>query len=155
VDTLYTFAEVAVAFAGFASIVVVFRRRDQGEWSADDATAYRAMLFNSLFACAFSLLPAVLTPFEMPSSVLWASCSGLFLVYATWRILDGTVLNRRSPPRILLVSAVAAILAQAANVVGIPFGRGQPLYLVGVGLLIFIAGYNFFRLVGVPPPRSH
>ena len=156
-ETFHTLAEVAVGFAGFASIAVLFRRRDRGEWSSYDALRYRAMLFNSLFACAFALLPTLVMPLQLQSSILWASCSGLLLVYVVWRSVSVFPSARRGGAplnRVIPILAIVTILLQVANIVGIPLNRGPALYLLGVGALIFMAGYNFFHLVSVAAPRT-
>lgn len=158
-DTFHTLAEVAVGFAGFASIAVLFRRRDRGEWAPEDALRYRAMLLGSLVACAFSLLPTLLAPFQMPSSVLWASCSGLLLVYASWRAITVVPIALRvdftTPSAwVTRLLVILVVPLQAANLIGAPLGRGQALYLAGVGLLLLNAGVNFFRLVAVPAPSD-
>ena len=155
-ETFHTLAEVAVGFAGFASIAVLFRRGDRNEWSPVDALRYRAMLLGSLFACAFSLLPPLLVSFQIPSSILWASCSGLLLVYAAWRLTAYSVTRRiaRSGTWIPLALTIFLALLQAANIVGFPLGRGPALYLAGICLLVFNVGRNFFQLVSVPAPSA-
>lgn len=61
-ETLRTLAEIAVGFAGFASIVVAFRRQRES-WTVVDGVRYRVMPTNSLAACALALLPLVLAEF--------------------------------------------------------------------------------------------
>ena len=152
-ETFHVLAEVAVAFAGFASIAVLFRRRGDGEWSRRDAVRYRGMLVNSLSACAFALLPSILGAFGTPSTALWLSCSSLLFGYFSWRIAVSF------PPfdalsLVMQIIGAAILLLQVANVAGLPFGRGPASYLAGVGLMLMIAGINFFLLVSVPVPRA-
>jgi len=157
IETFNVLAEVAVGFAGFASIAVLFRRREEGRWEPEAALRYRAMLGNSLFACAFALLPRVLGAFEIANAPLWITCSGLLLAYVLWRV---AVLSRYgrgfiSPAsRLLLIVMIAAVsLLQLVNLTGVPVERGPAPYLAGVALLLVNAGINFFQLVSVPAPQ--
>jgi hypothetical protein len=47
-DVFVLIAELAIAFAGFASVVVVFRARQQEAWSGFEQAAFGGMLRNSL-----------------------------------------------------------------------------------------------------------
>jgi hypothetical protein len=85
-EIFLTLAEVSVAFAGFASIAVLFRRRDRGAWEPADAFRYRSMLANSLFSCGFAFLPLILSRFELSDRVLWSLCSALLFIYYAWRV---------------------------------------------------------------------
>jgi hypothetical protein len=152
-ETFHVLAEVAVAFAGFASIAVLFRRRDDGEWSQIDALRYRGMLVNSLFSCAFALLPSILGAFGTPSTALWLSCSSLLFAYIAWRLVVSFLsLAYRGMTPLKYSIAAAILLLQLANVIGLPFDRGPASYLAGVSLVLVIAGSNFFELVSVPVP---
>ena len=62
-EILLTFAEIAAAFAGFASIVVIFRRREQIESDPELRIGFQSMLLSALFVVFFSLLPLVLDRF--------------------------------------------------------------------------------------------
>ena len=152
-ETFHVLAEVAVAFAGFASIAVLFRRRADGQWSRSDALIYRGMLVNSVSSCAFALLPTILGAFDTPSTALWMSCSGLLFAYTAWRV----VLSRDSSDAIIVLKrsiAAVVLLLQLANLIGLPFGHGPASYLAGVALVLLIAGISFVQLVSVPIPPS-
>ena len=56
-DLFLTLGEIAVTLAGFASIVVVFNRRESGTWERADVSRLRGMLATSLYAAFFSVLP--------------------------------------------------------------------------------------------------
>ena len=56
-ELLVAYSEISVGFAGFASIVVVFRRRSAGTWESADAFRFGAMLRASLLPAFFSMLP--------------------------------------------------------------------------------------------------
>jgi len=49
-EALSTAAQVAVALAGFAGVVVVFRRKSVHDWSTLDKFRLQLLLANSVFA---------------------------------------------------------------------------------------------------------
>ncbi len=64
-EALGTTARVAVALAGFAGVVVVFRTESVHQWSAIDRIRLRLLLGNSvvpLTLCLFGMLLLVLNP---------------------------------------------------------------------------------------------
>ena len=60
VDVLPTFAEISVALAGFANIVVLFRRGRFGRSRKADVDRYFGRVVTASLAVFFSLLPLVL-----------------------------------------------------------------------------------------------
>ena len=161
-DVLLTLGEIAVAFAGFASIAILFRRPDRDAWEPEFALRYRGMLASSLFACVFAFLPLILGRFDLSSLALWSSCSALLLTYCTYRMAANVPASvrifaqrgERLPQDYSVSIAIGAlvVILQLGNIIGMPFGRGPAPYLAGVALLVAIAGTNFFALVTVPRP---
>ena len=66
-------AQVAVALAGFAGVVVVFRREAVHEWSSIDKLRLRLLLRLSMVGLV------LLTVEPMPQGI-WKWCSGLLLI---------------------------------------------------------------------------
>jgi hypothetical protein len=162
-EIFLTLGEVSVAFAGFASIAVLFRRRDRGTWEPADAFRYRSMLANSLFSCGFAFLPLILSRFELSDRVLWSLCSALLFIYYAWRVATNLPVAHRVAARrgerlprdfaLNIANAALVLLLQLGNVIGVPFERGPAPYLAGIALVLVNAGTNFFNLVVVPAPR--
>ena len=50
-------AEVAIALAGFAAIVVVLKGRGEGKWALTDADQFHGMIVHAVVAVLFCLLP--------------------------------------------------------------------------------------------------
>jgi hypothetical protein len=149
-------AEVSVAFAGFASITVLFRGRSAGEWKFADVLRYGAMLRASLCACLFSLLPVVLFHAGASESWTWSITSGGLLVYGATRshifALLFRVGARASAEIIRNATALGLIVSlQLLNLLSLGFHREAAPVLLGVGLLLANAGANFYRLVVVNP----
>src|ERR1051326_5439306 len=80
-------AQIGVALAGFAGVVVVFRRESVHEWSALDKLRLRFLLANSILPLCLSMMGLlVLTIKPMPPGI-WRWCSGIaclfFLLFVT------------------------------------------------------------------------
>ncbi len=73
-------AQVAVALAGFAGVVVVFRREAVQEWSGVDKLRLRLLLANSILRLGFSMLGLLLLTIKPIPPGIWKWCSGVFLV---------------------------------------------------------------------------
>lgn len=149
-------AEVSVAFAGFASITVLFRGRSEGEWTIPDKLRYGAMLRGSLCACLFSLFPVVLLRAGVSEPWTWSLSSVGLIVY-------GGVVSRvfvflfriGARPNLEILRNVTVsgltVALQLLNLLGIGFHREAAPVLLGVGLLLTNAGMNFYRLVVLSP----
>jgi hypothetical protein len=151
-------AEVSVAFAGFASITVLFRGRSAGEWAIPDVLRYGAMLRGSLCACLFSLFPIVLFQAEVPEPWVWSLTSVGLLVYGVTSSRAFVFLFRvgARPNAEIARNAIAGALNvsfQLLNLLNLGFHREAAPVLLGVGLLLANAGANFYRLVVVTPPE--
>jgi hypothetical protein len=81
-DFLLTLAEISVALAGFAGLIVAISRRRGG--SADETRLNLQLLKNvlgaSFLAAAFSLLPVALLSMEVDSEAAWRGSAGLLAV---------------------------------------------------------------------------
>ena len=63
-EALSTAAQIAVALAGFAGVVVVFRRESVHEWSPIDKFRLRLLLTNSILPLAFCMIGLLLLTIE-------------------------------------------------------------------------------------------
>ena len=80
-DVLLTMAEIAVAFIGFAGIVVVFQRREADAWERTDTQRFWLMVVSALLALVFSLLPLLFIAAGRSSETTWAVCSAAMAVF--------------------------------------------------------------------------
>ena len=162
-EVLLTIAEVAVAFAGFASLVGIL---GQGT-SADDprviGVRMRGMLLSSLMVVAFSIFPILLARYGVDETVIWAA-SSLVLLAATasyyvwfWGALQAlgraeiptNRFQRRVVIPILLVTAVSLAVALGVNV----FLATPAIYLTALALVLFQSGFAFCLIVFSFLPR--
>lgn len=101
-ELLQTIAEIAAAFAGFASVVVMFRRG--GDVHTDEATRiiFQSMLLGSLFVVFFGLLPLVLERLLTSAERAYFCASTLLLIYIAssfiWAKTQPTKANTSAVP---------------------------------------------------------
>lgn len=79
-EILSAAAQIAVALAGFAGVVVVFRRESIHEWSPIDKFRLRLLLSNSVFPLAYSVFAMLLLAMKPPPESIWRLCSGFAAV---------------------------------------------------------------------------
>ena len=156
-NILLEVAEVAVAFAGFASLVGILGR---GTSHADPrvlSLRMRAMLLTSLLVVAFSLVPVILHGYGAAPHLNWTASSLVLLlavlVYGWWLQqailflgkagLTPTHFQRRIIiPALLLTLLAATVLLLANLIVAVP-----AIYLTALALLLFQSGFAFVLIV--------
>jgi hypothetical protein len=162
-EVLLTIAEVAVAFAGFASLVGML-----GQQSAVDdprvlGVRMRAMLLSSLFVVMFSLFPLVLNAYGLHEGSVWIA-SSLILVLTAILYLRWLVRSLRSlgvvgiRPSRFQIRVVVPILFFSVAIVCIlllvnVFVASPGIYLTGLSLLLIQSGFAFCLIVFSFLPR--
>jgi hypothetical protein len=122
-------AQIAVALAGFAGVVVVFRRESVHEWSGLDKLRLRFLLGNSILPLGLSMIGLLLLTIKPMPPEIWRWCSAIafmtFLMFVATsgksvRRLDRQEVQRERGSRFMLsffgVLGVAVMLLQAYNV---------------------------------------
>jgi hypothetical protein len=75
-------AQIAVTLAGFAGVVVVFRRESVHEWSQLDKLRLRLLLANSILPLGLSMMGLLLLTIKPMPAELWRWCSAIaFMVF--------------------------------------------------------------------------
>jgi len=75
-------AQIAVALAGFAGVVVVFRRESVHEWSPLDKLRLRLLLANSILPLGLCMMGLLLLTIKPMPPAMWRWCSGIeFVVF--------------------------------------------------------------------------
>lgn len=157
-SALLTTAEVAVAFAGFASVVTAFRRREHADWDAQDVLRFRLMIASSLAVVLFALIPFALMFFGASESRALILSSGLLALYlvaslaAAARRTRSLTSTRALNPYISVSFSAGALLVLAlelSNVAGLFSGRELGPYFVGLLYLLVLAGVAFARMLPV------
>jgi hypothetical protein len=161
-DTLTTIAEVAIALAGFASVVVALQRRFDDAGSVHHAQLWR-LLEASLATTAFALLPIVLENAGLSHDAVWqvtslglacwgATTTALVLHRHRRRLAIDKSLWRFNGPMPALVVTAAVCLVLSAFDIGLP--RGPRVYVGALYAYLLLAATMFWRLF-FPPKGLH
>jgi hypothetical protein len=158
-------AQIAIAIAGFAGVVAVFRSGSMHDWGRVEKFWLRLLLANSILPLAFSmvgLLFLTITPF---APTIWRWCSGIAALFLSpYAIMILKTLLAFAPGELraaggnnftsyaLFALLAALCLLQIANFVALavfwPFFGAVVAMLLG-------AMYQFVRLVLTPhQPRT-
>jgi hypothetical protein len=151
-DWLRTFAEVAVALAGFAGLLAGIRQRSKRE-SRINITRLRTIVETSLSVLAFSLLPTLLNGLGVTEFGAFRISAVLFLAgfipltvkgFHRFRVASGASALRLSPllGGTYLVSAMA-LVAGLGCALGVPTFAVPTLYLVSLAATLAIGAFNF------------
>jgi hypothetical protein len=162
---LLTYMEVGVAFAGFAALVTVIRRRDAMEPTPVLTRRLRAMVEDALLVVVFAVLALSIRAFGVREEVVWRICSGLLAVVWSAEMFFGASRGRRmdragirwgsEPYRYFIYSVtVAPILGLSANALGAFPSFSGPVFLSGLGVLLFLSTLFFIRLVAAIVPEK-
>jgi hypothetical protein len=143
-------AQLAVALAGFAGVVAVFR--SEGDWTELQAFRLSVLVRNSLGVMFMALLPLVFFAVygSAPTAIGIASGSS-----AVWMLLTVVQLQRqwlrfgafRTWPN--LTSTTLAVLATALFVVNAVWLDTAWPYVAALCLVLLTAALAFQRMVGV------
>ncbi len=159
-EALGTAAQVAVTLAGFAGVVVVFRRGSVHDWSAIDKLRLRFLLANSIFPLVFCMFGSVLLAINPPPVAIWRWCSGFTLLFlfafagATqggFRFLPEQLKAKDASRRIFYPVAVlgaAMMLFQLYNVAIL--NVFWPFY-AAIVFQLMVAMVQFARFILLPP----
>lgn len=79
-DALTTAAQVAVALAGFAGVVVAFRSEAVHQWQPLDKLRLWLLLTNSILPLGYCLFAIQLLVIQPEPAAVWRICSGVALV---------------------------------------------------------------------------
>ena len=149
-DTLLTIAEIAIALAGFASIVSVIAQRTEERDRVADAHRLRLMLEVALRNAGFAVLPLPFLPWAPSDPMAWRVASGVYLVVA---LLHGVIrlkAQRRIGPRWFTNAAqiflTATSVACLANVFGLGGENAFSLYLMSLLLGLTVSGLAFLAV---------
>jgi hypothetical protein len=155
-DSLTVMAELAIALAGFASLVAIVGQRLSRDSPAVQATRLRAMLESSLLTGAACVIPLIAAKSPMPLATVWRGSSAALMVAMALLLAHHLRLRRSSPdrsyqsPRWWLITAaclqLSAMLVLGLNTVGlVPWNEAA--YLFAPAALLIYAGLLFLQIV--------
>ena len=153
-------AQIAVALAGFAGVVVVFRRESVHDWSTIDKFRLRLLLANSILPLGLCMTAQLLLTIEPRLTGVWRWCSGVafvgFLLFwittmTGFRRLDLRQLQDAPANFIFYFFATLGIgvtLLQLYNIALL--GAFWPFF-TGIDLQLVAAMLQFARMILWPP----
>ena len=157
-EQLFTIAQLAVAFAGFASLATVLGHRSKPQ-SALDAARFRVLLFYSLPVAFLALLPGVFAHFGLAEPTSWrAACAVLALVFLGLgrfsSLRQGLTQTRAAglrhhPGDVALFTVLTGVPVAACALVAVGLGStfAAPTFVLSLILLLLVAAFTFARLV--------
>ena len=143
-DILLAFAEIAAAFAGFAGLAGVIGGRS-AESEQSDFERLRSVVLASLVVVVASLLPIVLSRFELSDGVAWRLASGLALTLNILGMIQVFRGGTYTPTGYTLEAIMD--LALIANLLALFPAYMAALYLVFLVLLLCQAAVAFLGLL--------
>ena len=161
-EALLAYIQVAVAFAGFSALVTAFQRQT-ADRNPHLAVRLRGMVEVALLVALFSILPLSIRKFPVLDETVWRFCSGLLTVaWSTVFLLTMSRARRAeragfrmgSAPYVYFLYSIAATSAGslAANALGVFTSVSGAVYLSNLGVLLFVSGVWFIRLIaGIVP----
>jgi hypothetical protein len=163
-ETLGIAAQIAVALAGFAGVVVVFRRESVRDWSPIDKFRLRLLLANSILPLGLCVIALLLMTVEPAVMAVWRWCSSVaFVVFLFFGIRTMTGFRRFNVPRSQGAAAnfifylfgtlgAGATLLQLYNVALL--GAFWPFFS-GIVVQLIAAMFQFARMVLAPQQSPH
>jgi hypothetical protein len=160
-EALTTAAQIAVALAGFAGVVVAFRSSSLHEWTLLDKYRLWLLLGSALvplFSCLFGMLLLTIKPTPFPS---WRWCSGFSLLLIC---IFGFLSRRGQPelgPAVIKEMGTYRYLFYVITILGIAVGLLQAynvlvsgvfwLFYTAIMFQLAIGTLQFARLILLPP----
>jgi len=159
-DFLFVVAQVAVAFAGFASIVAALVQVGTREYPVLNAARLRALLGYSLLVIFFSLAPYIAARLIANDEWAWRISSGVFLVAigaSSASALAFMLAHGREMPVdyrssttawvVFVLFGLAPIPVLAADALGSFGQRTAAVYAACLLSYLIVGGFNFLRVM--------
>jgi hypothetical protein len=160
-EAVSTAAQIAVALAGFAGVVVVFRRESVHDWTAVDKFRLRLLLTNSILPLALCVIGMLLlTTKPAPAGVWrWCSCAAVVIVLPfavmtsrTFRQLDRQQLQSALATGFTFylfgLLGIGAMLLQFFNLAIL---NAFWAFFTGIVVHLLAAMVQFARIILLPP----
>ena len=163
-EALATAAQIAVALAGFAGVVVAFRSSSLHEWSLLDKYRLWLLLGSALvpfFSCLFGMLLLTIKATPFP---IWRCCSGFSLLLIC---IFGFLSRRRQSelgPAVIKEMGVYRYLFYVIAILGMAVGLLQAynslisgvfwLFYAAIMFQLAIGTFQFARMILLPPHTS-
>ena len=154
-------AQIAVTLAGFAGVVVVFRRESIHEWSPADKLRLRLLLTNSILPLVFCMTGILLLTIRPLPTGIWRWCSGFALVVSVLFAIPMTKMFRRLDLRQIQTGRVTRLVFYLFGTLGIAanllqlynaavLGAFWPFFC-GIVVQLLTGTFQFARMILLRP----
>ena len=155
-------AQVAVALAGFAGVVVVFRPQSLHQWSGVDRFRLRLLLHNSICPLAYALFGMFLLTIKPTPLWIWRECSLFALLFQSPGAIMAFKSSRKlsphhfkGPNRVLFYSVgLAGSVAQLFQLMNIGFLNLFWPFFLSIFVHLIAAMLQFTRMVLLLPEKE-
>jgi hypothetical protein len=160
-EALGTAAQLALALAGFAGVVVAFRSSAVHEWEPIDRFRLRLLLNNSILPLTLCAIAMLLLSVKPQLSWIWRACSGLAIIFAlpfavitrrAGRAFSSEHFNLAGMSKFLFylfgILGVAAILLQIYNVTAL---NAFWAFFATIIIQLLAGVFQFIRLILLRP----
>ena len=150
---LFNLSLLAITFAAVSVLVMLVRQTMGGKLSNFDIYLISSFISSGFVIAVDAVLPPLVSLFEPPPAILWASASGLAAVLLAVDLLNRVAMRRKAssapmPRNFLGRFAVEwiAVLLLAANAV-VPQVQGIGLFAVALTLSMVLLMWAFVRRI--------
>ena len=155
-ESLTTFAELAIALAGFAGLLTAFQKR-QITWSDQERFRIRMLLMVCFGIMAFALMPKAFVDSAIAQELMWRLLTigwSLFAIYLCvsliWRIVAGKV--QLAMPKSTWLLVIGGLLIHFSTLAGSSFllwNPGSAALAVGFIWGLLMAGMFFYATLSI------
>lgn len=153
-EILLTVAELAVAFAGFASLVGILGKPTTVDAARMNAARLQAMLESALVALAFALIPLLPHLFGSSETVAWrlaAAGFGTTNLVRLWRFATRIPEIRAAGGSmgwslVVVLAQIISVLVLLVVAVGVAGESAAAAYVLALFIALFVSGVFFQRL---------
>jgi hypothetical protein len=153
-DFLYTCAEIGVAIAGIAALVVAIGQRRSTELDSRTIAYVSVIVERGLAGAFWALLPIFLGGFELNTDLIWLLSSGFLALYIFSLGYRSYLYKKRMDQKeaeslttkafvILLVIGLIVAVVQVFHASGLLLQQSVWWYTLGVIWLLCTMGYMF------------
>ena len=146
-----------MAFAGFASLVGILGQRSARDDPRVLGARMRGMVLFSLLAVGFSLLPIIVSRYDLDRALVWRTASAVFAVatasvgvwsvFAVSRLIQLGVpsrpIVRRVVPAVLFTAIPSTVILLTLNSLIFPTRLLSAAYVTALGVVLFLSAFAF------------
>lgn len=148
-NILTTIAEIAIAIAGFSSVIVALSPKPFSEWNPIDRFNFRILLQVAAVTVFFALFPLVLHR-ALSIDVAWRAA---LIVYGVVHLIDVSSFLFRFPDHLPTIPKITSIIGLSIAILQLAIGAAnltgliELMYLVGLLWQLAISFMGFALLI--------